>query len=103
MPDLAPGPWLRLTALAAAAATLLAVVSGALGLGTGHEILSAVALPPLLALVVAAWLAHRALLPFAVAACVLFGAAALVVAPVPHIALASLALAATLQIGRAHV
>jgi protoheme IX farnesyltransferase len=92
---IAPGPWLRLTALVSAAATLVAVVSGALHLGTAHQVLSAIALPPLLALVVAAWLAHRELLPFAVAAFVLFGGAALIVQPFPHIALASLSLAAS--------
>jgi hypothetical protein len=54
---LRPGVSLRLTALAAAAATLIAVLSGALGLGTAHEILSAFALPPILALVVAGWIA----------------------------------------------
>ena len=58
----APGFWLRLTALAATAATLLAVVSGAAGLDTAHRALAALAVPPLLALVVAAWLAHRRLL-----------------------------------------
>jgi len=93
---LRPGVSLRLTALAAAAATLIAVLSGALGLGTAHEILSAFALPPILALVVAGWIAYRTILPFAAAAFVLFGGAALVTPPAPHVALASLALAATL-------
>ena len=49
-----PGPWLRLTALFAALATLLAVVSGAASLGAAHRLLAALALPPLVALVVAA-------------------------------------------------
>jgi heme o synthase len=92
---IAPGPWLRLTAVAAAAATLVAVVSGTLHLGTAHEVLSALALPPLLALVVAAWVAYRPLLPYAGAACLLFAAAALVVEPWTHIGLASGALAAS--------
>ena len=34
--DAAPGPWLRLTALGRVPATLLAVVSGTLGLGAAH-------------------------------------------------------------------
>jgi hypothetical protein len=52
--SVAPGTWLRLTALAASAATLVAVVSGALALGTAHRVLSALALPPLAALATAA-------------------------------------------------
>jgi hypothetical protein len=58
-----PGPWLRLTALAAAGGALLAVVSGAADLGTAHKLLAALAVPPLVALVLAAWFAHRPLLP----------------------------------------
>jgi heme o synthase len=91
-----PGPWLRLTALAAAFATLLAVISGAASLGAAHRLLAALALPPLVALVVAAWIAHRRLLLLAVGALVLFGVAALVTAPGAHLALAALAFSATL-------
>ena len=94
--DLTPGPWLRLTALAAAGATVLAVVSGALALGTAHRLLAALALPPLLALVAAGRVAHPRLLPVAVAALVLFGAAALVTSEGLHLALAALAFAASL-------
>ena len=54
----APGPWLRLTALAGAAATLLAVISGASGPSPAHRLLAALALPPLVALLLAAWFAH---------------------------------------------
>ena len=43
----APGPWLRLTAIGASAAVLVAVVSGAAGAGTAHRVLAALALPPL--------------------------------------------------------
>ena len=68
MPDLAPGPWLRLTALGAAVATGLVVASGALELGTTHNALALLALPPLVALVVAAFVAHRRLLGAASAA-----------------------------------
>ena len=75
--DDAPGLALRLTALAAAGAALLAVVSGTLGGGTPHTVLAALALPPLLALVVAAAVAHRRLLAPAVVSLVLFLAAAL--------------------------
>jgi protoheme IX farnesyltransferase len=94
--DLAPGAWLRLTAVAAAAATLLAVVSGALALGTAHRVLAALALPPLLALVVAGRIAHPRLLPAAGASLVLFGLAALVTSDGLHLALAGAAFAASL-------
>ena len=57
----APSPWLRLMALGASAATLLAVISGAASLGAAHQLLSALALPPLVAVLVAAWLGHRRL------------------------------------------
>jgi len=93
----AAGPWLRLTALAAAGGTLLAVVSGSLGLGTAHRVLAALALPPLAALVAAAWVAHRRLLVPSLAALALFGTAALVVgSDALHVALAGAAFAATL-------
>jgi heme o synthase len=91
-----PGPWLRLTALAGAAGTAVAVVSGALELGTAHRLLAALALPPLAAALVAAWTAHRRLLPSAAAAFVLFGAAALITPLVLHAAVSALALAAAL-------
>jgi protoheme IX farnesyltransferase len=89
-----PGFWLQLAALAGAAGALLAVVSGAFGLG--HEYVSALAVPPLVAVVVAAWIAHRHLLVPASAALALFGAAAAVTADGLHVALASLSLAAAL-------
>ena len=89
-------PWLRLLSLWASAAVLLAVVSGAAGLGATHDLLAALALPPLSALVIAAWFRHRRLLPSAVVALCLFGAAALVTAPGLHLALAAAAFAATL-------
>jgi heme o synthase len=87
--------WLRLTALAAAAATLLAVVSGAAGLGAAHRLLAALALPPLVALVAAAWIAHRRLLVPSVVSLALFGLAALLTEEVLHVATASLAFSAT--------
>src|SRR5262247_3196818 len=92
--ELAPGPWLRLSALLAAAGTLLAVVSGAEGLGTAHKLLAALVAPPLAALVVTAWYAHRRLVPAALAAAALFAAAAAVPGPRAHAGLAAVALAA---------
>jgi protoheme IX farnesyltransferase len=92
----APGPWLRLTAFGAAAAILVAVVSGTLGPGAAHSLLSVLALPPLVALVVAARVAHRRLLAPSLVALVLFGFAALVTMPGVHASLAALAFAAAL-------
>jgi heme o synthase len=96
VPDVRPGPWLRLIALGAAAAAALAVVSGALSLHTAHRALAALAVPPLAALVAAAWVAHRRLLAPSLAALGLFVAAALAVGRPLHIAFAALALAAAL-------
>jgi protoheme IX farnesyltransferase len=93
-----PSFWLRLTALLGAAGTLLAVVSGSAGLGTAHRVLAALALPPLAAVVAAAWVSHRRLLYPSVAALVLFGLAAAVTAPGVHLALSALAFAATLVV-----
>ncbi|HEV8602556.1 MAG TPA: heme o synthase [Gaiellaceae bacterium] len=94
----APGPWLRLTAVGGAAATLLAHVSGSAELGAGHRVLAALALPPLAAVAAAAWVSYRQLLPPAGAALVLFGLAAGVTAPGAHLALAALAFAASLVV-----
>ena len=77
----APGPWLRLTAIGAAAAVLVAVVSGAAGLGTAHQMLAALALPPLVAVAVAALLEYRRLVVPAFVSLGLFGLAALLTAP----------------------
>jgi len=98
VPDVKPGPWLRLTALAAAVSCGAAVVSGALHLGAAHRVLAALALPPLCALVAAAWVAHRRLLPAAVGALGSFLAAALLTPHPLHLALAGLALAAALVV-----
>ncbi len=59
--DARPGIALRLTALAAALAALLAVISGVSAGGGLHRVLAALALPPLLAIAVSAY-AHRRLL-----------------------------------------
>ena len=70
------GAWMRLTGLAAAAATLVAVISGATGFE--HRLLAALALPPLVALVLAGKLARPRLFRPSLVALGLFGAAALV-------------------------
>jgi protoheme IX farnesyltransferase len=93
VPDSRPGPWLQLTAFAAAAACLTAVLSGALQLGTAHRALAALALPPLCAAVAASWIAHRRLLPVSVSALAAFLAAALLTSRPVHLAVAGLALA----------
>jgi protoheme IX farnesyltransferase len=92
------GPWLRLTALLAAAGTLLAVVSGAAQLGTTHRVLAALVAPPLAALLVAAWVAHRELVPAVLGSSALFAAAAALPSRGAHIALATLALAALMLV-----
>jgi protoheme IX farnesyltransferase len=94
MSGVAPGPWLRLSALLAAAGTVLAVVSGASHLGTTHRLLAALVAPPLAALVVSAWWAHRRLVPAALAASALFAAAAAFPGRDVHGGLAALALGA---------
>jgi heme o synthase len=94
MTGVAAGPWLRVCALVAAAGTLVAVISGSAGLGTTHRLLAALVAPPLAALLVAAWLAHRELVPGVLAATALFTAAAGVRGPAAHAALAAAALAA---------
>jgi heme o synthase len=94
----APGPWLRVTALAASAGTLLAVVSGSAHLGATHRLLAALVAPPLAALVVSARLTHRPLVPAALAATALFTAAAAVPGRAAHAVLAALTLAALLVV-----
>ncbi len=96
MPELRPGPWLRLVALGAAGAATLAIVSGALSLHTAHRALAALAVPPLAALLAAAWVAHRRLLWPSAAALLSFLAAALATGRPLHVAFAALSLAAAL-------
>ena len=98
MTTIAPGPWLRLTALAASAGTVLAVVSGAANLGTAHRLLAALVAPPLAALLVAAWLAHRELVAPVLGAAALFTAAAALPGRGVHAVLAACALAALLVV-----
>ncbi len=94
--DAAPGAWLRLVAVGGAAAALLAVVSGTVGPQAAHSLLSALALPPLVAVAVAAWVAYRRLLLPSLAALASFAAAAAITAPGVHTALAAVAFAAAL-------
>src|SRR5436309_15206950 len=102
MPSIAPGPWLRLTALGAAGATLLAVISGAAGLGTAHRVLAALALPPLVAPVAAARGVHPPLLAPTLIALALLGAAALPTgSDAVHVALPAAAFPASLVGGPA--
>ena len=89
------GPWARLLALGAVAGTALAVISGAAGWGTAHRLLAALALPPLIGLVVLTWMSARRLLPLSVASLVLFGLAALLIQRNIHLAAAAVAFAAT--------
>jgi protoheme IX farnesyltransferase len=94
----APGPWLRIVALAAAVSSFAAVLSGELGLA--HRALAVTALPPLLAIVVTAWFAHRRLLGSALVALTLYAAAAAMSGPRPvHVGLAAAAFAAVLVAG----
>jgi protoheme IX farnesyltransferase len=83
-------------ALGASAATLLAVISGAASLGAAHQLLSALALPPLVAVLVAAWLGHRRLVVPALLSIALFGLAALITVDGLHLAAAAIAFASTL-------
>jgi protoheme IX farnesyltransferase len=94
----APGPWLRLCALLAAGAAVLAVVSGEAHLGQTHRVLAALAAPPLAALVVTAWLSHRRLVPAVLGASALFAAAAALPGRAEHATFAALALAALLVV-----
>ena len=102
-----PGPWLRLTALAGAAATALVVAVAALHLDLAHRLLAAAALPPLIAVAVASVVAHPRLRPAALTALGLFlaeiaagGVASLTGRPswavALHVAVAAAALAAAL-------
>ena len=88
------GAWMRLTGLAAAAATLLAVISGATGFE--HRVLASLALPPLVALVLAGRLARPRLFAPSLVALILFCAAARRPGEPLHAGLAALAFAATL-------
>jgi protoheme IX farnesyltransferase len=85
---------MRLTGLAAAGATLLAVISGATGFE--HRLLASLALPPLVALVLAGRLTRPRLFVPSLVTLILFGAAALVPGEPLHATLAALAFAGAL-------
>jgi protoheme IX farnesyltransferase len=85
------GPLAQVIGFAAVAGTGFAVVSGAAGDISAHRVLAALALPPILALLVLAWISARRLLPAAVATLVFFGLAALLTSRGVHLAAASLA------------
>jgi protoheme IX farnesyltransferase len=88
------GPWLRLCALGASAAGVLAVASGSLEIA--HRVLVVVALPLLVAVVLGAWFAHRQVFALALSSLVLFLAAvASWWSSSLHLALAGAALALT--------
>jgi protoheme IX farnesyltransferase len=93
--SLAPGPWLRLTALGGAAGTALVVASG--GTHVTHRVLVLLVVPPLVTVAVAALVAHRQLVAPSLAALVLFHAALATwwLRPL-HVGLAAVALAAAL-------
>ena len=89
------GPWGRILALGAVAGTGLAVISGAGDWGTAHQLLAALALPPLAGLVILAWVSARTLLPSATSALILFGIAAGLTGRSVHLTASALAFAAT--------
>ena len=68
--DAPRAPGSRLCGVGATAAAAATVASGSLGIA--HRALAVIALPPLVALVVAAWRAHPRLLPWTAAALVSF-------------------------------
>src|ERR1700716_3690529 len=92
--DARPGLALRVTAVFAALAALVAVVSGVSASAGLHRVLAALALPPLVALVVSAY-AHRRLLLPSLCALASFLVAAAATARGLHVAFAALAFAAT--------
>jgi protoheme IX farnesyltransferase len=90
-----PGPWLRLCALGAPAGVAVVVATG--GTSLAHRVLVLLVLPPLVAVAVAALLAHRLLVAPSLAALGLFVAALASWWTRPlHVGLAAAALAAAL-------
>ena len=96
MREAPPGPWLRLMALGASAATLLAVISGAASLGAAHQLLVGARAAAARRVLVAAWLGHRRLVVPALPSIALFGLAALITVDGLHLAAAAIAFASTL-------
>ena len=104
-----PGPWLRLAAFGAAAATALVIASAAAGFGRFHDLLSLIALAFLVAVAIASAIAYPYLrAPVAVALGAMLVQIALgglialsgtnTVLHVLHIAMAAVAFTATLVV-----
>jgi heme o synthase len=95
----APGPWLRACAVLAAGGAVLAVLSGEAHLGAAHRTIAALVAPPLAALLVSAWMAHRRLVPAVLGSSALFAAAAALPGRSLHAVFAALAVASLLVVG----
>jgi protoheme IX farnesyltransferase len=94
---LSPGPWLRLTTIAASASCMLAVASGASMGATPHRVLAALGIPLLATVAAAALTAYPSLRAPSLAALILYGTTSLDFGGRGvHLALAALALAASL-------
>ena len=94
---LAPGPWLRLTAIAASASCMLAVTSGASTGAMPHRVLAALGIPLLATVTAAALTAYPTLRAPSLAALALYGATSLDFGGRGvHLVLAALALSASL-------
>ena len=99
MTGVAPGPWLRACAVLAAGGAVLAVLSGEAHLGAAHRTIAALVAPPLAALLVSAWMAHRRLVPAVLGSSALFAAAAALPGRSLHAVFAALAVASLLVVG----
>jgi len=95
----APGPWLRACAVLAAGGAVLAGLSGEAHLGAAHRTIAALVAPPLAALLVSAWMAHRRLVPAVLGSSALFAAAAALPGRSLHAVFAALAVASLLVVG----
>jgi len=95
----APGPWLRACAVLAAGGAVLAVLSGEAHLGAAHRTIAALVAPPLAALLVSAWMAHRRLVPAVLGSSALFAAGAALPGRSLHAVFAALAVASLLVVG----
>jgi protoheme IX farnesyltransferase len=92
------GGWTRLLAVGAAGGTGLAVISGAADWNTAHRLLAALALPPLVGLVVLGAARSRSLLTSSGIALTLFILAAALTEHIAHLGLAALAFAAAVYV-----
>ncbi len=92
---MASGPFARLLAGWAVLGTGLAVISGVDDWHTAHRVLAAIALPPLVGLLVLSVMSTRRLAPAALVSVVFFGAAALFTGRDVHLVFATLAFGAS--------